>query len=60
MDQLAHEHRSLQERLKGARSNLRFADKRVADLEIQLLEQQQAARAAVVTRRGVMPSSPEH
>ncbi|WP_369254432.1 hypothetical protein [Streptomyces sp. R35] len=41
---------SLQERLEGARSNLWFADKRVADLEIQLLEQQQAARAAVVAR----------
>ncbi|MCX4461489.1 hypothetical protein OOK58_02160 [Streptomyces sp. NBC_01728] len=59
LDQLAQEHRSLQERLEGARSNLRFADKRVADLEIQLLEHQQAARAAVVTRRGVTPPSPE-
>ncbi|MEU9470844.1 hypothetical protein AB0D78_30365 [Streptomyces avermitilis] len=59
LDQLAQEHRSLQERLEGARSNLRFADRRVADLEIQLLEQPQAARAAVVTRRGVTPSSPE-
>lgn len=28
----------LQERLEGTRSNLRFADKRIADLEAQLLE----------------------
>jgi hypothetical protein len=34
----------VQERLKGARSNLRFADKRIADLETQLLELQQTAR----------------
>ncbi|MEE1807234.1 hypothetical protein [Streptomyces sp. BE133] len=33
------EHRTLQERLEGARSNLRFTDKRIADLEAQLLEQ---------------------
>ncbi|MGW6145064.1 DUF6262 family protein [Streptomyces sp. NPDC055140] len=59
VQQLTREHRLVQERLEGARSNLRFADKRVADLEIQLLEQQQAARAAVVTRGGVTPSSPE-
>ncbi|MER5996440.1 DUF6262 family protein [Streptomyces viridosporus] len=38
--QLAQEHRALQERLEGARSNLRFADKRIADLEAQLLELQ--------------------
>ncbi|MCH0560122.1 DUF6262 family protein [Streptomyces sp. MUM 16J] len=36
--QLTLEHRRLQERLEGARSNLRFADKRIADLEAQLLE----------------------
>ncbi|MEE1809511.1 DUF6262 family protein [Streptomyces sp. BE133] len=36
--QLTQEHRKLQERLEGARSNLRFADKRIADLEVQLLE----------------------
>ncbi|GHD75814.1 hypothetical protein GCM10010317_091110 [Streptomyces mirabilis] len=35
------EHRKLQERLEGARSNLRFADKRIADLEVQLLERDQ-------------------
>lgn len=36
---LTQEHRTLQERLEGARSNLRFADKRIADLEAQILEQ---------------------
>lgn len=39
LDQMTREHRSLQERLEGSRSNLRFAEKRIADLEIQLLEQ---------------------
>lgn len=38
VDQLAQEHRALRERLEGARSNLRFAEKRIADLEMQLLE----------------------
>lgn len=38
VQQLTREHRSLQERLEGARSNLRFSDKRIADLEAQLLE----------------------
>jgi chromosome segregation ATPase len=36
--QLTQEHCKLQERLEGARSNLRFAEKRIADLEAQLLE----------------------
>ncbi|MFC5664550.1 DUF6262 family protein [Kitasatospora misakiensis] len=36
--QLTQEHRKLQERLEGARSNLRFAEKRIADLEAQLIE----------------------
>ncbi|MFE5125129.1 DUF6262 family protein [Streptomyces sp. NPDC056669] len=36
--QLTQEHRKLQERLEGARSNLRFADKRIADFEAQILE----------------------
>ncbi|MFK0182555.1 DUF6262 family protein [Streptomyces xanthochromogenes] len=36
--QLTQEHRKLQERLEGARSNLRFADKRIAALEVELLE----------------------
>ncbi|MFD8001755.1 hypothetical protein [Streptomyces mirabilis] len=39
--QLAQEHRKLQERLEGARSNLRFADKHIADLEVRLLERDQ-------------------
>ncbi|MEU9631572.1 DUF6262 family protein [Streptomyces luteogriseus] len=39
--QLTQEHRKLQERLEGARTNLRFADKRIADLEAQILEQDQ-------------------
>jgi len=38
VQQLTREHSSLQERLEGARSNLRFAEKRIADLEAQLLE----------------------
>ncbi|MEU1287106.1 DUF6262 family protein [Kitasatospora sp. NPDC005856] len=40
VEQLTREHRTLQERLDGARSNLRFADKRVAALEAELLEHQ--------------------
>ncbi|MFI1408780.1 DUF6262 family protein [Streptomyces sp. NPDC020707] len=45
IQQVTQEHRKLQERLEGARTNLRFADKRIADLELQLLESQQAAPA---------------
>lgn len=41
VQQLSQEHRKLQERLEGARSNLRFAEKRTADLEAQLLERDQ-------------------
>ncbi|WP_327432987.1 hypothetical protein [Streptomyces sp. NBC_01236] len=33
---VTQEHRSLQERLQGARSNLRFTEKRVANLEVEL------------------------
>ncbi|MFD9770726.1 DUF6262 family protein [[Kitasatospora] papulosa] len=40
VQQLTQEHRKLQERLEGARSNLRFSDKRIAALESQLLEQE--------------------
>ncbi|MFC9635630.1 DUF6262 family protein [Streptomyces mirabilis] len=36
--QLTQEHRKLQERLEGARTNLRFSENRIADLELQLLE----------------------
>ncbi|MFD3328558.1 hypothetical protein [Streptomyces sp. NPDC058701] len=39
--QLTEEHRTLQEPLEGARSNNRFAEKRIADLEAQLVELQQ-------------------
>jgi len=38
VQQLDRERGALQERLEAARSNLRFADKRVADLEAQLIE----------------------
>jgi chromosome segregation ATPase len=34
--QLTHDNRALEERLKAARSNLRFQDRRLADLEAQL------------------------
>ncbi|WP_405681965.1 DUF6262 family protein [Streptomyces sp. NBC_00057] len=43
VQQLSKEHRALQERLEGARSNLRFADKRIADLEAQVIELQRKA-----------------
>ena len=36
--QLTTDHRALEERLQAARSNLRFQDKRIADLEAQLAE----------------------
>ncbi|WP_354644781.1 hypothetical protein [Kitasatospora camelliae] len=36
--QLSREHRTLQERLEGAQSNVRFAEKRIADLEAELIE----------------------
>ncbi|MEV7526451.1 DUF6262 family protein [Streptomyces sp. NPDC091371] len=36
--QLTRDHRTLQERLEGARSNLRFAERRISDLEAELLE----------------------
>ncbi|MFI9587027.1 hypothetical protein ACIHCQ_35605 [Streptomyces sp. NPDC052236] len=37
--QLTQEHRKLQERLEGARSNLRFAERRIADLDARFLDQ---------------------
>lgn len=37
VQQLTREHRTLQERLDGG-SNLRFAEKRIGDLEVQILE----------------------
>jgi len=36
--QLTQDNRTLEERLKAARSNLRFQDRRLADLEAQLVE----------------------
>ena len=36
--QLSTENRTLDERLKAARSNLRFQDRRIADLEVRLTE----------------------
>ena len=35
---LAADNRTLDERLKAARSNMRFQDRRVADLEAQITE----------------------
>lgn len=43
LGELTREHRALRERLEGARTNLRFTEKRVADLEVQLLEVAQQA-----------------
>lgn len=45
IQQVTREHRTLQERLEGARTNLRFSDKRIADLEVQILELQQVIPA---------------
>ena len=36
--QLTHDNRALQERLQAARSNVRFADRGIAQLETQLLD----------------------
>ena len=38
--QLTQDNRALEERLKAARSNLRFQDRRLADLEAQLADRQ--------------------
>ncbi|MFK0022811.1 hypothetical protein [Streptomyces sp. NPDC090798] len=43
VQQLTREHRTLQERLEGARSNLCLADWRIADLEARVLELQQTS-----------------
>ncbi|ATW46816.1 hypothetical protein CGZ69_01110 [Streptomyces peucetius subsp. caesius ATCC 27952] len=45
--QLTQEHRRLQERLECARSNLRFSDKRISDLESQLLDRQSQPQRGV-------------
>ncbi|MEV5985097.1 DUF6262 family protein [Streptomyces sp. NPDC052051] len=39
--QLTAENKTLSERLAAARDNVRFADKRIADLEVQIAEQSQ-------------------
>ena len=36
--QLTHDNRTLEDRLEAARSNIRFADRRIAQLEAQLTE----------------------
>jgi len=36
--QLTQDNRTLEERLKAARSNLRYQDRRIADLEAQLTD----------------------
>ncbi|MFD4220473.1 DUF6262 family protein [Streptomyces griseus] len=45
LQQVTQEHHKLRERLEGARTNLRFSDKRIADLEVQILEAQQIVPA---------------
>ncbi|MBJ7004926.1 hypothetical protein JG491_33525 [Streptomyces sp. CRPSP2-6A1] len=47
--QLTQEHRTLQERLEGARSNNRFAEKCIADLEAQLVELQNPIQPVFTT-----------
>ncbi|MET8809949.1 hypothetical protein ABZX53_46760, partial [Streptomyces sp. NPDC004546] len=54
--QLTIEHRTLRERLEGARWNLRFADKRIADPKAQILEQEQASQASPGSPRMPRPS----
>lgn len=54
--QLTQEHRKLQERLEGARSNSRFADRRIADLETQLLAN---TRCVVIDQLNLRPN-PAH
>ncbi|MFD4660561.1 DUF6262 family protein, partial [Kitasatospora sp. NPDC058444] len=46
VQQLTRGHRTLQERLEGVRSNLRFADKRIANLEAELIDARLQANAA--------------
>ncbi|MFI8438957.1 hypothetical protein ACIGJO_35580 [Streptomyces sp. NPDC079020] len=45
IQQLTSERRSLEDRLKGARENNRFLDKRAAELEAQLAELLTQSRA---------------
>ncbi|MER7689645.1 hypothetical protein [Streptomyces sp. NPDC097610] len=57
IQQLTREHRRLQERLEGARANLRFADKRAADLEMQVLELQPGNPGRHGPQTGTRPPS---
>ncbi|WP_328841731.1 hypothetical protein [Streptomyces europaeiscabiei] len=57
VQQLTREHRRLQERLEGARANLRFADKRAADLEMQVLELQPGDPGRHGPQTGTRPPS---
>ena len=43
VDQLITDNRSLDERLEAAKSNLRFQDPRIADLEARLAERPRAS-----------------
>jgi chromosome segregation ATPase len=43
--QLTTDHRALQERLEGARTNLRYAENRIAELEAELVERAASGRA---------------
>jgi chromosome segregation ATPase len=52
--QLSADNRSFDERLKAARSNLRFQDRRVADLEAQIADP--LAGNQLTSRAGVSPS----
>jgi hypothetical protein len=46
LQQLTTDNRTLEERLKAARSNLRFQDRRIADLEAQLAPPERVADAS--------------
>ncbi|MFJ2810565.1 hypothetical protein [Kitasatospora sp. NPDC087271] len=58
VQQLSREHRLLQERLEGSRSNLRFADKRVADLEAEVLDLRLALGSADASSRQTLLVTP--
>ncbi len=45
LQQVTQEHRKLQERLEGARTDDRIAEKRIADLEAQVLERRHGQSA---------------
>jgi len=60
VQQLTREQRTLQERLEAARSNLRFADKRIADLEAQLLQVAPPGAANAYTQPAATLPAPRH